>query len=128
MAVFDSLAANSKLERLLLANLSRSIEQVLGSVAESDHIREVRGKAEALAFFESREDAMPLVKWQAEQLRIQIAGRIADRIRSARSADAVFHELLFPVRTTLESAAFVNFAHPDGGTLVLRYARTYHEH
>ena len=85
MDVLNSLAARNKLQRALLTNLSRPIEQVLGSVAESDDIRDVRGRAAAVAFFESKEAAISVSKGQADQLRIEITGRISDRIRSGGS-------------------------------------------
>jgi hypothetical protein len=83
VALLDSMAASSRSERALLIGLSQSIQQVLASVADSDDIRERRGKAEALAFFDSWEDSISATKWKAEQLRIKIAGRISDRIGSA---------------------------------------------
>jgi hypothetical protein len=107
IGVLNSLAAKSEMERPLLTSLSRSIEQVLGSVADSDHIREVRSKADAVAFFESQETAISVAKWQADQLRIQVAGRISDRIRSARSTNALFQDLFYsaPVGIALKRGA-----------------------
>jgi hypothetical protein len=95
VAVLDSMAARTKSERPLLNGLSQSIRQVLASVADSDDIRERRGKDEALAFFDSREDSIEAAKWRAEQLRIKIAGRISDRIGSARGVHGWFQDLLF---------------------------------
>jgi CHASE3 domain sensor protein len=91
----NSLAAKSKLQRSLLNSLSRSIKQVLGSVAESNEIRDVRGRVAAVAFFESKEAAISDAKSQAEQLRIEITGCVSDRIRSARGPSALFEDFLY---------------------------------
>ena len=64
--MIKSLAANGKL-RAALAELSRSIKGVIGSVGKSDNIREVRGKAAAIRFFESQQAAIAAVKSQAER-------------------------------------------------------------
>jgi hypothetical protein len=95
MYMLNSLAARNKLQRPLLTSLARSIEQVLGSVAQSDDIRDVRGRAAAVAFFESKEAVISVAKWQADQVRIEITGCISDRIRSARGTSALFQELLY---------------------------------
>ncbi len=95
MARLNSLAASGKVQRPLLNSLSRSIDQVLGSVADSDEIRDVRGRVAAVAFFGSKEAAIADAKSQAEQLRIEITGCISDRIRSARGSSALFEALLY---------------------------------
>ena len=91
----NSLVASSKSQRSLLNSLSRSIEQVLGSVAESDEIRDMRGRVAAVAFFQSKQAAISDAKSQAGQLRIAITGCISDRLRSARSTSALFQTLLY---------------------------------
>ena len=129
IAVLNSLAAKNKSERALLFSLSRSIEQVLGSVGESDHIMELRGKAEAVAFFDSQEDSIPDAKGQAEQLRIQIAGRISDRIRTPRTANPLLRDVLVPLGVALErAAAFSKSVRLNSGTAGTRYARISLEH
>ncbi len=91
--MIKSFAANGKL-RAALAGLSRSIKGVLGSVGESDNIREVRGKAAAITFFDSRQAAIAAAKSQAEQLRVEMTQRISDRIQSAGGANALLDALL----------------------------------
>jgi hypothetical protein len=90
----NSLAASGQLQRSL-NRLSQSIDQVLGSVAESDNIMEVRGKVAAVAFFESKEPAISNAKLQAEQLKIEITGGVSERIRSARGPSALFEDFLY---------------------------------
>jgi hypothetical protein len=85
----NSLAASSQLQRSL-NSLSRSIDRVVGSVAESDKIREVSGKVAAVAFFESREPAIFDAQSQAEQLKIQDhRGRLRSNSQRARSQRVV---------------------------------------
>jgi hypothetical protein len=112
VSVLNSLAARNTSERPLLLSLSRSIEQSIASVADSDHLREVHGKADAIAYFDAQENAISLAKWQAEQLRIQIAGRISDHVQSARSANALLQDFLFyaPVGTVLKRGAAISKA------------------
>jgi len=95
MGMLNSTAASNDLQRALLTGLFRSIEQVLGSVAESDEVRDTRGRAAAVAFFESKEAATSLAKWQADQLRIEITGCVSERIRSGRSANTLFRAILY---------------------------------
>jgi hypothetical protein len=90
----NSLAAGSQLQSSL-NSLSRSIDQILGSVAESDDIMEVQGKVAALVFFESREPAISKAKLQAEQLKNEITVGVSDRIRNARAVSALFKEFLY---------------------------------
>lgn len=90
----NSLADSSQLRRSL-NSLSRSIDQVLSSVAESDKIREVRGRGAAVAFFESKEPAISDAKLQAERLKIGITGCVSDRIQSARGFSALFEDFLY---------------------------------
>jgi hypothetical protein len=91
----NALAAGSKSQRPLLNRLSGSLKQVLGWVAESDEIRDVRGRVAAVAFFESKEAAISDAKSQAEQLRVEITGCVSDRIRSGRGSSALFQVLLY---------------------------------
>jgi CHASE3 domain sensor protein len=102
----NSMAAISKVRRAPLAGLSGSIKQILASVGESDKIRDARGAAAAVAFFDSREPAMALATWQADQLRIAISRRITERIRGAYGANALVEALLYgaPAETTLGHA------------------------
>lgn len=90
----NSLAAGSQLQSSL-NSLSRSIDLILGSVAESDDIMEVQGKVAALVFFESREPAISKAKLQAEQLKNEITVGVSDRIRNARAVSALFKEFLY---------------------------------
>lgn len=89
----SSLAAGTNLEGSV-NSLFRSIDQVLGSVAESDQIREVRGRVAAVAFFESKEPGIFDAKLQAEQLRTQISSSVADRIRNAQGPSTLFDDFL----------------------------------
>jgi CHASE3 domain sensor protein len=90
----NSLAARSKLQRSF-KSLSRTIDQVLSSVAESNEIRDVRGRVAAVAFFDSKEAAIADAKAQAERLKIEITGCVTDRIRSARSPSALFEDFFY---------------------------------
>jgi len=94
MGMLNSMAASNELERALLTRLFRSIEQVLGSVAESDNVRDTRGRAAAVAFFESKQATISLAKWHADQLRIESTACVSERIRSGRSA-ALFRAILY---------------------------------
>ncbi len=107
MAMLNSLAAKSKWQAPLLASLSRSIDQVLGSVGQSDEIAAVRGKAAAVTFFESGEAAISEARGQADHLRTEITGSISDRIRNARTTKALLLDLLYvaPAETGLEHGA-----------------------
>ena len=89
-----SLVAGTKLQGSL-SSLSRSMDQVLASVAESDEIKEVRGRSSAVAFFESEQVAIAQVQSQAEQLRIEISGSVSDAIRSGRTPGPVFEDFLY---------------------------------
>lgn len=117
MEVLNSLAGRSKLHRAALTGLSESIEQVLHAVGQSDEINDVRGRAAAVAFFESREAAISVANGHADQLRAEITGRLSDQIRSARGTYALFQDLLFgaPAGTALgHSAAFSSSARLPG--------------
>jgi hypothetical protein len=98
-----NLADRAKLQRPLLNSLSRSIDLFLGSVADSDEIRDDRGRVAAVAFFESKDATIADTESQAEQLRIEITGCVFDRIRSASGTRALFEALLYgaPVGTML---------------------------
>jgi hypothetical protein len=93
IGILNSLAARSKLQAPALAALSRSIDQVLGSVGESDEIVARRGRAAAIAFFESREPTILEAGADAEHLRTRIAATISDRIQNAQSTAAFLHDL-----------------------------------
>ena len=95
IGMLNSLVAKSNLQRPILAGLSRSIDQVLASVGESDEIAAVRGRAAAIAYFESREDAISEAGWQADHLRTRITGSISDRIQNARTTKAFLQDLLY---------------------------------
>jgi CHASE3 domain sensor protein len=87
-------AARNNLHSPLLAGLSHSLDLVLASVGESDKIRASRGRAAALAYFESTQDVISEARWQADRLKEEIAGSVSDRIRSARATGALFQGLL----------------------------------
>ena len=92
--MIKSLAADGKL-RAAIAQLSHSIKEVIGSVGESDHLREVRGKAAAIGFFDSQQDVIAAVKSQAEQLRVEMTRRISDRIQTAGGPNELLQMLLY---------------------------------
>jgi hypothetical protein len=122
--MLNSPAAIGKSQRVLLIGLSQSVRQVLDSVGESDGIRNVRSGAAATAFFDSKEDAVALAKWQAEQLRIAITRGMSGRIRKARSCNALLEDFFDgePTRMVLGSGmAFWNtarFAKPNGSVII----------
>ncbi len=97
------LACGIKLQPPLLNSLSRSIDLVLGSVADSDDIRDVRGRIAAVTFFESQEAAISVAKSQADQLIIDITACLSDRVRSAHGTSVLFEALHYgaPVGTML---------------------------
>jgi hypothetical protein len=97
------LAYGTKLQRPLLNSLSRSIDLVMGSVAESDDIRDVRGRLAAVTFFDSQEAAISVAKSQADRLIIDITACLSDRVRSAHGTSVLFEALLYgaPVGTML---------------------------
>ena len=95
IGMLNSLVAKSNLQRPILAGLSRSIDQILASVGESDEIVAVRGRAAAIVYFESREAVISEAGWQADHLRTQITGRISDRIQDARTTKAFLQDLLY---------------------------------
>jgi CHASE3 domain sensor protein len=103
LSKLNSMATINKSRRAPLTGLSGSIKQILAWVGESDKIRDKRGAAAAVAFFDSREPAMSLATGQADHLRIEISRRIAERIRGASSANALVEALLYgaPAGTTL---------------------------
>src|SRR5215469_4870611 len=76
--------AKNKSWRALPLESSRTVEQVIRTVAESDGIREARGKAAAVAFFASKADEVSRAKRQADQLRSDIIRSIADRSSTSR--------------------------------------------
>jgi hypothetical protein len=80
----NSLAVRSTSHRTLLVALSRSIEQVIASVGESDRIREAGNKAAAAALFESKEAEISQAKSQIAQLRLETIVSISDGIWNAR--------------------------------------------
>jgi uncharacterized protein YciI len=88
-------------------------------VAESDDLRQRRGKAEAIAFFDAQDDAAAVAKWQAERLRIQIAGRISDRIQGANTTHVVFRDLLVEAARAANSKA----GRAQAGSISPRYVR-----
>jgi hypothetical protein len=98
-----NLADRAKLQRPLLNGLSRSIDLALGSVADSDEIRDVRGRLAAVTFFDSQEAAISVAKSQADQLIIDITACLSDRVRSAHGTSVLFEALLYgaPVGTML---------------------------
>jgi CHASE3 domain sensor protein len=78
------LATKNKSWRALPVELSRTVEQVIRTVGESDGIREARGKAAAVDFFASKADDVSRAKRQADQLRFDIIRSIADRSSTSR--------------------------------------------
>jgi CHASE3 domain sensor protein len=128
ISVLHSMAAPNEAERPLLIGLSRSIAKVLDAVAESDDLMERRGKADAIAFFDAQDAAVALARWQAERLRIQIAGRISDRIQSANTTNVVFRHLLNEAPLLNGStcgAAFPKSGRGPAGSVSPRYARAF---
>ena len=108
--MLNALAATDKSQRPL-TSLSRSIKDVLDLVGQSDGIRDVRGSAAAAAFFDSRQGAVSLAKWQADQLRIEVTRGISGRIRKARGYNALFEGFFYgqPAGTALgRGVAFRN--------------------
>jgi hypothetical protein len=104
----NSLAARSTSHRVPLVALSRSIEQVIASVSESDRIREAGNKAAAAAFFESKEAEISQARSQTAQLRLETIASISDRIWNARG-ETLFAALLGDV-LRWQHAAFSNSA------------------
>jgi methyl-accepting chemotaxis protein len=92
--MLNSLAAKSTSQRARLVELSQSIEQVIGTVGESDRIRDVHGKAAAADFFASKGDEISQAKWQAYEIQIEIIHSISDRIRSADTSPTLLGALL----------------------------------
>ncbi len=92
-----SLAARSTSHRGLLLALSRSIEQVIASAAESDRIREAGNRAAAVAFFESKELEISQAKSQVAQLRFETIVSISDGLWNARG-EPLLAALLHDVR------------------------------
>lgn len=88
-------AAGSKSPSPVLSGLSDSIKQVLDSVGESDHIRDARSRAAASAFFESRDGAISLAKWQANQLRVETTHSMSAQVRRARGSDVLLEAILY---------------------------------
>jgi hypothetical protein len=78
------MATKNKSWRALPLELSRTLEQVIRTVGESDGIREARGKAAAVDFFASKADDVCRAKRQADQLRLNIIRSIADRSSTSR--------------------------------------------
>ena len=95
IGMLDSFAAKGNWPRSVLTRLSRSVDQVLSSVGESDQIADARGTAAAVAYFESREDAISDAQRQADHLKSKITGSISDRIRNARTTRAFLQDLLY---------------------------------
>jgi CHASE3 domain sensor protein len=115
--VLNSMAATGKSQRAALTSLFRSIKQVLDLVGESDGIRDARSGAAAAAFFESKESAVSLAKWQADQLRIEVTRGMSGRIRKARRYNALFEGFFYgePAGTALgRGVAFWNSARLTG--------------
>jgi hypothetical protein len=94
IGMLNSLAAKAELQRPPIASLSRSVDQVLNLVGESDGVRQRRGASAALAYFDSREIAIAEAKLQAGQLRSEIGRRISDRVRDARSPRVLLQDVL----------------------------------
>jgi hypothetical protein len=99
--MLNALAAADKSQRPL-ASLSQSITQVLDLVGKSDGIRE-HSSASATAFFDSKEGAIALAEWQAEQLRVEITRSISGRIRKAGGCNTLFAGFFYgePATTAL---------------------------
>jgi CHASE3 domain sensor protein len=124
----NSTAAIVNLPRAPLAKLSNSISQVLAAMGESDRIRAARSAAAGVAFFDSREPAMALAKWQVDQFRIEIIRRIQERIRGAHDANAVIEALLYgaPAGTAPGlGGAWSNAARLPGRAGTVRSIRTH---
>ena len=93
--MLNAQAAKSKSPPPLLSGLSDSIRQVLDSVGESDNIRDARSPTAAAAFFESKDTAISLAKWQANQLRVETTRSMSARVRQARGSNALFEAILY---------------------------------
>jgi CHASE3 domain sensor protein len=118
----NSAAAQSTSHRALLVALSRSIEQVIASVAESDRIRETGNKAAAAAFFESKEADISQAISQTAQSRVEILS-ISNRIRSAQD-ETLLAGLLDDARRW-RHVTFSNSAHqPEGAGTAAMVGRT----
>src|SRR5262249_38068642 len=74
--MLKSLAASHQIQRPLLASLSRSVDQVVGLVGESDEIAAKHGGPAAVAFFETTEAEIYQAKQEAEDLRMETIGTI----------------------------------------------------
>ncbi len=94
IGVLNSLAARGTLQRTALIDLSRSIDQMLSLAGESDAIRQSRGAAAAVAYFDSRATAIDEAKLQATQLRGEITRHISERVRTARSPKGMLQDVL----------------------------------
>jgi hypothetical protein len=101
-------AYRTKLQRPLLNSLSRSIDLVLASVADSDDIRDVRGRVAAVTFFDSQTVAISVAKSQVDRLINDITASLSERVRNAHRTSALFEALLYgePVGTMLVHKQF----------------------
>jgi CHASE3 domain sensor protein len=95
MVKLNSMAATGKLRRAPTAGLSASVRQVLALMGEADRIKDARGAAAAVAFFDSKEPVMSLAVWQADQLRNEISRSTAEQIHGAHGANAVVEALRY---------------------------------
>lgn len=91
----NSMAVAGRLRRAPLAGLSASVKQVLALMGESDRIKDARGAAAAVAFFDSKEPAISLAAWQADQLRLEISRNTAAEIQCTRGANALVEALRY---------------------------------
>jgi len=71
-----------------LLELSRSIEQIIGTVDKSDGIMGLRSREASVAFFASKGTDIALAKWQASECEWRSFGRSS--IESGALAIATF--------------------------------------
>jgi hypothetical protein len=95
IGMLNSIADRYNLQRPLVADLSRSISQVLGSIGESDGIAAVRGRAAAAAFFESKEAEVAEAREQASHLKVRITAGISNKIQNARTTGSFLRDLIY---------------------------------
>jgi hypothetical protein len=107
--------ARSAAQRAPLAALSAAIKQVMDSVAESYDVRDARGSAAALAFFDANEAVISKVKSQATELRTEIARDFSDQ--NARASNGLLAAIFFG------APAGVRFGRSGTGRDALRMAR-----
>jgi len=121
--MLNSLTTKSTSQRTLPVGLSRSIEQVISAVGESDRIGEMHGKTAAVDFFASKGDDISRAKWQANQLRIGTIRPIAYRFLRTRGSNTLLEALLDDARRW-QGVVFSKSARLRGRPGTARHIRT----